>query len=285
MGTLRERMVREMQLRRLATGTQRAYIDAVRGLALHYGRCPDRIGCEEVKDYIHYLLHQRGLKWSTVNVIDSGIRFFYAKALGRDDVGRAMPPRRTPQCLPEILSPEEVQRLFAVTYNPKHRVMLRTAYAAGLRVGELVRLRVGDLDSSRMMIRVRSGKREKDRYTILSQRLLQELRVYWRIARPTGWLFPGATADRHIARCTIGAVYRQAKERAGITKHGGIHTLRHCFATHLLEAGVDIRTVQTLMGHRSIRTTLGYFQVTQKRLDAAPSLLDRLDRLDPCLLR
>jgi len=270
-------MVREMQLRRFAAGTQEAYVHAVEGLALHYGRSPDRVSSEEVKDYVHYLLDERGLKWSTVNVVVSGIRFFYSKTLGRDDVGLSIPPRRTPKRLPEILSGEEIKRLFAATDNPKHKAMLMTAYAAGLRVSELIGLRVADIDSSRMMIRVRSGKREKDRYTILSQRLLEELRAYWRISRPAGWLFPGARPDRPISRITAGKIYRQARDKAGITKRGGIHTLRHCFATHLLEAGVDIRTIQALMGHGSIRTTIGYFQVTQKKLDATPSLLDLLD--------
>ena len=277
MGALRDRMVREMQLRRFATGTQEVYVHAVEGLALHYGRSPDGIRSDEVKDYVHYLLQERGLNWSTVNVAVSGIRFFYSKVLGRDDVGRAIPPRRTPKRLPEILSGEELQRLFAATDNPKHRAMLMTAYAAGLRVSELVRLRVADIDSSRMMIRVRKGKREKDRYTILSRRLLEELRAYWKVSRPAQWLFPGIPPDRPIGRTTTGKIYRHSKDKAGITKRGGIHTLRHCFATHLLEAGVDIRTIQILMGHSSIRTTIGYFQLTQKTLDATPSLLDLLD--------
>ena len=277
MGALRNRMIREMQLRRFVPGTQEAYVHAVEGLAVYYGRSPDGIGSDEVKDYVHYLLEERRLKWSTVNLAVSGIRFFYSKVLGRDDVGRAIPPRRTPKRLPEILSAEELGRLFEAAENPKHRAMLMTAYAAGLRVSELVRLRIADIDSSRMMIRVRSGKREKDRYTILCGRLLDELRGYWRVVRTTEWLFPGARADRPITRSTAGSIYRRARDRAGITKHGGIHTLRHCFATHLLEAGVDIRTIQVLMGHSSIRTTIGYFQMTRKQLDATPSLLDLLD--------
>jgi len=277
MGALRDRMIREMQLRRFVPGTQEAYVHAVEGLAVHYGRSPDGIRSDEVKDYVHYLLQERGLNWSTVNVAASGIRFFYSKVLGRDDVGRAIPPRRTPKRLPEILSGEEIVRLFEAAENPKHRAMLMTAYAAGLRVSELIRLRVADIDSSRMMIRVRSGKREKDRYTILSRRLLEELRAYWRISHPAHWLFPGAPPGRPISRSTAGKIYRQARDRAGIRKRGGIHTLRHCFATHLLEAGVDIRTIQVLMGHSSIRTTIGYFQMTRKQLDATPSLLDLLD--------
>ena len=277
MGALRERMVREMQLRRLAPGTQKAYVRAVAELTRHYGRSPDRIGPEQVKSYLLYLMNQRRLNWSTVNVVSAAVRFFYGQTLGRPDVGRAIPPRRTPRRLPEVLGTEEIRRLFAATDNLKHRLLLMTAYAAGVRVSELVRLKPADIDSSRMMIRVRQGKGQKDRYTILSHRLLEQLRAYWRAHRPLEWLFPGGRPDRPINRGTVGKIYRQAKAKAGITKQGGIHTLRHCFATHLLEAGVDVRTIQLLMGHRSIRTTIHYVQLTRKTLGATPSPLDLLE--------
>jgi len=167
------------------------------------------------------------------------------------------------------------------------RVMELRGFAAGLRVSELVRLGVADLDSSRMMIRVRQGKGQKDRYTILSRRLLRELQMYWRSRRPPMWLFPGAKPDRPIGRNTAGRIYRRAKERAGIKKQGGIHTLRHCFATHLLEAGVDVRTIQLLMGHRSIRSTIRYVQLTRKTFDGTPSPLDLLEPrvAEPACLR
>jgi integrase/recombinase XerD len=277
MGTLRERMIREMQLRRFAPGTQEAYVRAVAELARYYGRSPDQIGPEEVKSYLLYLINQRRLNWSTVNVASAAVRFFYGPTLGRPDVGRAIPPRRTPKRLPEILSAEETRRLFAVTTNLKHRVLLMTAYAAGLRVGELVRLKPANIDSSRMMIRVCQGKGQKDRYTVLSKRLLEELRTYWRAHRPTQWLFPGRRPDRPIGRGAVGKIYRRAKAKAGIAKRGGVHTLRHCFATHLLEAGVDVRTIQLLMGHRSIRTTIHYVQLTRKTLGTTPSPLDLLE--------
>ncbi len=277
MGALRDRMVRVMELRGFAPGTQKGYVSAVAELVRHYGRSPEKTGSEEVQDYLLYLMYERRLEWSTVNVARAAIRFLYREVLSRPEVACSIPPRKTPKRLPEVLSTTEVERLFAVTKNPKHRVLLMTAYAAGLRVSELVRLRVADLDSSRMMIRVRQGKGQKDRYTILSRRLLRELRVYWRSRRPPMWLFPGGDPGRPMDRGTAGTVYREAKRRAGIQKAGGIHTLRHCFATHLLEAGVDIRTIQLLMGHRSIRSTIRYVQLTRKTFDGTPSPLDLLE--------
>jgi site-specific recombinase XerD len=270
-------MVQVMELRGFAPGTRSGYVKAVVGLVRHTGRSPDRIGREEVQEYLLHLMQDRGLSWSTVNVARSAIRFLYREVLSRPDVARSIPPRKTPKRLPEVLSGAEVQRLFAMTENEKHRVLLMTAYAAGLRVSELVRLRVTDLDSSRMMIRVRQGKGQKDRYTILSRRLLGELRTYWRNQRPPTWLFPGADPGRPMDRGTAGTVYREAKRRAGIQKQGGIHILRHCFATHLIEAGADLRTLQLLMGHRSVRSTIRYVQLTRKTFNATSSPLDLLD--------
>lgn len=277
MGALKDRMVREMQLRRLAPGTQKLYVHAVAQLVRYYGRSPDRIDAEQVKGYLLHLLTVRRLNWSTVNTAAAGIRFFYTETLGRPDVARAIPPRRTPKRLPQILSPEELERLFAAASNLKHRTLLMSGYAAGLRVSELVRLKVADIDSERMAIRVQQGKGQKDRYTILSERLLAQLRAYWKAFRPYDWLFPGAKSGCHLHPHTAGAVYRQVRDRAGIKKKGGIHILRHCFATHLLEAGADLRTIQLLMGHSSIRTTIGYLQLTRKKLDSTPSLLDLLE--------
>jgi site-specific recombinase XerD len=277
MGALRDRMAQVMELRGFAPGTRSGYVNAVVGLVRHTGRSPDQIGREEVQDYLLYLINDRGLNWSTVNVARAAIRFLYREVLSRPDVAGSIPPRKTPKRLPEVLSTAEVQRLFAVTANEKHRVLLMTAYATGLRVSELVRLKVRDIDSSRMMIRVRQGKGRKDRYTILSARLLGELRTYWRNQRPPTWLFPGTDPGRPMNRRSAGTVYRKAKKRAGINKQGGIHTLRHCFATHLLEAGVDVRTIQLLMGHRSIRSTIRYVQLTRKTFDGTPSPLDLLD--------
>ena len=223
------------------------------------------------------MLTERHLNPATVNVLSAGLRFFFVETLGRPEVVRTIPPRKTRRSLPNILSTREIERLLTVTSNIKHRTILMTTYAAGLRRSEVARLRVTDIDSSRMMIYVRKGKGEKDRYTILSERLLRALRTYWRWRRPSGWLFPGAQPDRPISGRMLGHIYGRARKGAGITKEGGIHILRHSFATHLLEAGVDLRTIQILMGHRSLTATMRYLHLTRKKLDATPSLLDALD--------
>jgi len=270
-------MIEGMQIRNFAARTQESYVRAVEFLAKYYGRSPDQLTDAEVQHYLYHLIVDRKLSWSSCNVAVCAFRFLYAEVLQWDTDRFRIPARKTESRLPEILSQEEVERLFNVTRNPKHRVLLKTTYAAGLRVSEVVRLRVTDIDSSRMMIRVDQGKGRKDRYTLLSERLLGELREYWKLSRPPRWLFPGRALDRHMVRGTAQRVYSQARTRAGITKEGGIHTLRHCFGTHLLEAGVDIAVIQKLMGHRSIRTTLRYLQVTRHHLHSVPSLLDLLN--------
>ncbi|MFH1434780.1 MAG: tyrosine-type recombinase/integrase [Pseudomonadota bacterium] len=188
-----------------------------------------------------------------------------------------IPRRKIPQKLPEVFSQQEVEKLLQATQNQKHRVMLMTAYGAGLRVNELVHLQPDDIDSSRMMIRVRQAKGFKDRYSLLSHHLLSELRAYWVMYKPRPWLFPGKYSDKSMDANTIRKVYADAKAQAGIKKQGSIHTLRHCFATHLLEAGEDLRTIQLLMGHRSIRTTSRYMQLTAKTLGKTRSPLDLLN--------
>jgi len=276
MGVLREKMVREMLLRGFTTGTQKVYAGAVAGLAKHYGRSPDQITVEEAKAYLHGLLADRQKHGTTVNIVSVALRFFYREVLGQPEAALAIPVSRVPKRLPQVLSAEEVARLFAVAANLKHRTLLMTAYASGLRVAELARLKVTDIDSRRMMIRVESGKGRKDRYTVLSPKLLEALRTYWSAYRPPVWLFPGLDRQGPMPSRTIGKMYHHVKGKAGIRKPGGIHTLRHCFATHLLEAGVDLRTIQVLMGHGSIRSTTRYLQLTQPMRDAVPCLLDRL---------
>ena len=277
MGKLRDRMIRDMQLRRFAASTQRSYLGAVRDVAKHYRRPPDRISSRGVQDYLVYLMMERKLAWSTVNGACSALKFFYTVTLRRNNGAFSIPPRKTPRPLPEILSAEELLRLFSAAGNLKHRTLLMTTYAAGLRVSEVIRLKLTDLDSARMMIRVEQGKGKKDRYTILSKRLLHELRTYWQSYRPSIWLFPGKKPAKHITDSTARAVFMMAKAWAGITKRGGIHMLRHSFATHLLEAGVDLRTIQLLMGHASIASTMGYLHLTRKKLDETQSPLDMLD--------
>jgi len=277
MSILRKKMRKAMVLRGYAERTKGTYVQGVAALARHYNASPDELSQEQVQAYLLHLYEERKLAWSTCNIVISSLRFFYGEVLGRRDVELWIPRRKIPQKLPEVFSQQEVEQLLQVPQNPKHRVMLMTAYGAGLRVNELVHLQPEDIDSSRMMIRVRQAKGFKDRYSLLSPRLLRELRAYWVIKRPRPWLFPGKYPDKPMETNTIRQVYAEAKKKAGIRKHGSIHTLRHCFATHLLEAGEDLRRIQLLMGHRSIRTTSRYMQLTAKTLGKTRSPLDKLD--------
>jgi integrase/recombinase XerD len=277
MGVLRDQMIRELRLRRYAPATQKAYLEAVVGLTKHFRISPDQLSARQVQDYLLYLMMERKLHWNSVNAICSGLMFFYSQTLKRSDVARAMPLRRTPRQLPEILSGEELIALFAAADNLQHRALLMTTYGGGLRVSEVIKLRPNDIDSQRMMIRVVAGKRAKDRYTLLSVRLLEELRAYWRAYRPGTWLFPARRPETHFNDDKAREVFNQAKAKAGIRKAGSIHLLRHCFATHLLEAGVDLRTIQIVMGHSSIQSTVWYLHLTRKKVDATQNPLDLLD--------
>jgi site-specific recombinase XerD len=277
MGTLRNKMIDAMKLRRFSPRTQQSYLAAVTGLANYYHTPPDQLDFDRVKAYILHMTVERGLSWSTCNIAVSAFRFFYAEVLGWERVNLPIPPRKKPTTLPEILSRKELDHLFACARPPRNRVLLMTTYAAGLRVSEVVNLKPSDIDSSRMMIRVEQAKGAKDRYTILSARLLEELRLYWKLDKPRIWLFPSSRdANRKMDISGAQKIYYQAKRRASITRGHGIHTLRHCFATHLLEAGVDLRTIQSLMGHTSITTTMRYLQVRSQMLESKQDLLDLL---------
>ena len=273
MSELRDRMIRDMKLRNLSPETQKGYVYAVAGLAKHYHRSPDQIGPEEIQDYIIFLLNVRKLATGSCQAMMTGLRFFYTVTLGEDSARVPLPPIKSSRRLPEILSGNELERLFGVTTNMKHRVLLMTTYAGGLRISEVVHLKVTDIHSDRMMVRVEQGKGRKDRYTLLSERLLGELRTYWKLKHPDPWLFPGRS-NIPMTRRMAHHIYVAAVKKAGLRRKGGIHTLRHCFATHLLESGVDIRTIQVLMGHSSIRTTVRYLQVTSKTLQGTRSPLD-----------
>jgi site-specific recombinase XerD len=270
-------MIKEMTIRGFSPRTQEAYLSAVAGLAKHYRQSPDKITKGMIREYLLYLIQERKLAWDSCNVAVSGIRFFYTHTLGRKSVSLSIPPRKKVRKLPEILGAEELESLFAALSNQKHRTLLMTTYSAGLRLSEVVHLRVTDIDSKRMMIRVQQGKGRRDRYTILSKRLLTELRAYWRMYRPPVWLFYGTKKTRPLTDRSAQAIYYNAKKKAGITKGKGIHMLRHCFATHLLEAGVNLRTIQMLMGHTSIMTTMIYLQVTRKQISSTQSPLDLLE--------
>jgi integrase/recombinase XerD len=274
MGTLREKMIEEIRLRNFSPRTEHSYVSAMVGLTKYYRQSPDRLSQEQIRAYLLHL-KERGLSPSSRNVAISGMKFFYHQCLGWNEKQLFLPPRKRSWQLPEVLSPKEVERLLLAATTQRDRCLLMTAYATGLRVSELVRLKVSAIDSHRMMVRVEQGKGRKDRYTILSQRLLCELRFYWREHRSPTYLFPnrkGTPISIDYAQKT----YNRAKLRAGIEKGHGIHTLRHCFATHLLEAGVDLRTIQTLLGHTSLLSTERYLQIRQHRITIMANPLDLL---------
>lgn len=281
MTPLRKKMIDDMTVRGLAENTIESYTNAVTGLARHYNRSPDRIEPREVQDYLLFLLRDRELAWASCNLYRIGIRFFYRTTLGLPDSRFFIPGAKQPKRLPEILNREELVRLFSLTVNRKHRAVLMTAYAAGLRSSEITRLQASDIDSSRMLIRVEQGKGRKDRYVPLSLRLLEELRDYWRRCRPEGWLFPSLIAGRPLTRHGVSRIYRTASKRAGIEKAGGIHLLRHAYATDLLQAGVDLHDIQRRMGHTSPRTTMKYLHLAQGGEQSTPSPLDLLELPEP----
>ena len=277
MSALSQQMDNDMVVRGLADKTREAYLAAVRGLAKYYHRPPDQLTDQEVQAYLLYLIQERKLAPSSCNVAVNGLRFFFLKTLKHSASSFDIPTARRPRKLPELLSREEITRLFEVTRQPKARAVMALAYGAGLRVSEIAHLRVRHIDSDQMTLRVEQGKGNKDRYTLLSKRLLVELRCYWLTCRPREYLFPSRTPGRPMDPTTAQKLYYKAKAKAGITKRVGIHGLRHAFATHLLEGGADIHTIQRLLGHRSISTTLVYFHLAQSHLTANTSPLELLD--------
>lgn len=278
MGALRERMKEEMVLRGMSPRTQESYLGAVAALAKHYGCAPDTLSPEQIRSYLLYLLADRKRSASTVNVVSSAIRFLFSDTLGRKDFAAGLPRPKPPKRLPQVLSREEVAAIIAAAGGLRERTMLMAAYGAGLRVSELCALRVADIDSRRMSLRVEQGKGAKDRDTLLSATLLGQLRAYWREYRPAHWLFPAARDPRRPMNAQVPQrAFRAAKARAGTTKPASIHSLRHAFATHLLETGTDIHTIQRLMGHGGIQSTLVYFHLAREHLSATRSPLELLE--------
>jgi len=277
MHPLRLQMQQAMKLRGLALRTQESYLAAVAALAQHYRCSPDRLSVEQIQRYVLYLLEERKLSWSSCNQAICAFRFFYGVTLKRGAFALEIPHGRAPQRRPEILSRAEVLRVLEAASRPMDRLLLKTTYAAGLRLSEVVALRWSDIDGERMSLRVEQGKGGVDRYTVLSTSLLQQLRDYWRQMRPqTRWLFPGRDAERCIDHQTAQRAYRRAKGKAGISKRGGIHALRHAFATHLLEAGIDVNTIRQFLGHTSLSTTQRYLHLTQSHLKGSAAALDLL---------
>ncbi len=277
MTQLRQQMIQEMQLMNMAERTQEAYLTAVEKLAEYYRRSPDKINEKEIHDYLRYEINERKLSWSSINQKANGLLFFYRQTLKRPRTEFTIPRRRSEQRLPEVLSMEEVARLFNATKSPKHQMIFKIAYAAGLRSNEVIHLKVTDIDSARMVICVRQAKGNKDRNVPMSKELLVELRWYWKLYRPTEWLFPGQNNALPLHETSVQKSYSQAKEKAGIHKRGGIHTLRHCYATHLLEEGkTDLRTIQVRLGHGHLGSTQRYLQMTHDPLGATVSPYDLL---------
>jgi integrase/recombinase XerD len=277
MTPLRRRMIDDMTLRNLSPHTVEAYVRAVAHFAKHFGRSPEQLSGEDARQYLLHLVQHGHASWSRYNIARCGLQFFYCVTLGRDERFEKLPCAKVPKRLPTVLSPEELRRLFEVARDPKHKALLLTLYGAGLRISEALALKPADVDGKRMLIHVRLGKGAKDRMVKLSAQLLAALRDYWKLRRPKTWLFPRTSdPDRPMEDGTAYRAVVRAARRAGITRRVTPHTLRHSYATHLLDAGTDLRTIQLLLGHRNLKTTSLYVHVSQAKLNAAASPLDRL---------
>lgn len=278
MTELRQRMIDAMVLRGFAERTRESYLSCVTALARHTRCAPDQLDATALQAYLLHLITEKKLAYASVNQAACAFRFLYGTVLGREHARFDIPMAKVPKRLPQILSREEVARLLAHSHNLRDRALLETVYAAGLRLTEVSSLQLTDIESApdRMCLKVRQGKGGKDRYSLLSPRLLDTLRLYWRACRPRHWLFPNPAGDAPIHPQMAQRLYHAARQRAGLPAGGGIHTLRHCFATHLLEAGIDLHTLQRLLGHGHLGTTMRYLHLAQSRLTGNTSPLDLL---------
>jgi site-specific recombinase XerD len=290
MTPLRQRMLEDMQLRNLGTETQRAYLHYITGLARFYQTSPDQLGLEEIREYQLYMINDRRYSPESVNAFVSATKFLYNVTLETPWPEGALPRCRVPHRLPVVLSPTETHEFFQHVSTIRYRAALMTAYGAGLRVSEVVAVQLGDIDSQRMLLRVQQGKGKKDRYAMLSPRLLEVLRCWWRSQHPAGqrqktspqdWLFPGWRKGRHMNTESLQTACREAARTAGLSKRVTVHTLRHSFATHMLENGTDIRWIQALLGHSRIDTTARYAAVSPNAIARVTSPLDRLGQPAP----
>ena len=279
MTPIRQRMTEDMQVRNLSPHTQASYVQQVSLFARYFSKSPELLGPEEIRAYQVYLTNERKLATSSILIAISALRFLYKITLHKDwTFDDIIPAPKKPQKLPIVLSPEEVLRFLDCVAGLKHRTILTTCYAAGLRISEVIRLKAPDIDSQRMVIRVEQGKGQKDRYVMLSPKLLQSLRNWWRVAKPNLWLFPGDIAGMHISKDAVEQACQKAQRRCCIPKPITPHSLRHAFAVHLLESGTDVRTIQLLLGHRSLATTARYLRIATSKVCSTTSPLDLLPR-------
>jgi integrase/recombinase XerD len=273
----RQRMIDDMQVRNLSLHTQASYVLQVSQFARHFGRSPDKLGPEHIRAYQVYLTNDKKLAPASIHVAVAGLRFFYRVTLKKEWTFReVLPLPKKPQKLPVILSPEEVLHFLGCVEHIRHRVILTICYAAGLRISEAVRLMPTDIDSRRMVIRVVQGKGQKDRYVMLSARLLEILRSYYKAVRPKDWLFPGSQPGQPITKDAVEEACRKAHRASSLAKPVTPHSLRHAFAVHLLESGTDVRTIQLLLGHRSLATTARYLRIATNKVCSTSSPLDLL---------
>lgn len=278
MSPLRRRMIEDMQIRNLTLNTQRIYTSQIARFAAHFHKSPDLLGPAEIRTYLIHLTQVQHLAASSIIVAVSALRFFYTVTLKRPWVVKDdIPTGRQAKKLPIVLSKDEVAQFLAAVDNQKQRMVLTVCYATGLRISEAVRLKPAAIDSKRMVIRVEEGKGRKDRYVMLPPKLLDMLRDYWRRTHPGEWLFPGGLPGKPISPPSIELTCRQVREKCGIGKPVGPHSLRHAFAVHLLEAGTDLRTIQLLLGHRCLSTTARYLMIATTQVCATASPLESLD--------
>jgi integrase/recombinase XerD len=277
MTSLRNRMIEDMQIRNLTVHTQNTYVLQVSMFARHFSRSPEVLGPEEIRTYQVYLTNEKKLAVGSILIAIAALRFLYKVTLKKDwTFEEIIPAPKKPQKLPIVLSPEEVIQFLNCVAIPKHRVILTTCYAAGLRISEAVCLRPPAIDSKRMVLRVEQGKGQKDRYVMLSPKLLATLRDWWRVERPQHWLFPGDKPGQHISKDAVELACQKAHRLCHIHKPITPHSLRHAFAVHLLEQGTDVRTIQLLLGHRSLATTARYLRIATSKVCSTTSPLDLL---------
>jgi site-specific recombinase XerD len=276
MGKLKDQMEMDMKLRRFSPKTISCYLACMRNVAIYFGKSPAELDEEEIRKYLYHLIEERNVSQAVISQSYSALKFFFENTIQKPWNVSKIPRSKQRKKLPQVLSKHEVESIFSVTTNLKHRAILMTIYAAGLRVGEATRLKVSDIDSGRMAIRVNEGKGLKDRYTLMGERTLEVLRLYYKAYRPSEWLFPGRSPSEPVSISSVQRVFKRSLHKAGIKKKASVHTLRHCFATHLLESGTDLYYIQRLLGHGSARTTSVYLHITGKDLSKIKSPIDLL---------